>query len=438
MNNLSELRQGKYIGFKRLKISENLKEFPIEILALADTLEILDLSGNHLNRLPKEFGQLKQLKILFLSQNQFSVLPEVLSDCPNLQMIGFKSNSIKFVPEGSLPKTTRWLILTDNRIEQLPDAIGDLVGLQKCMLAGNLLKKLPENMQSCVNIELLRISANQLTSLPDWLLRLPKLAWLAFAGNPISSRLSVDDIKLPHFNMEDFSIIKPLGEGASGTIYLAENNRDTVPLNQVAIKLYKGSVTSDGYPGDELSATIAAGAHGNLVKNLARVSKGDQLGLVMDLIPSSYQNLGLPPSLDTCTRDQFSADTRIDALQAKLIAISMAKVLCHLHSKKISHGDAYAHNMLINKQGHVLFGDFGAATLYGQCNLTAIQEQQIQQIEVRAFGYLLEDLIGLMPSVSEDSELLNLTNIKDMCLDSEIQNRPLFSDLIGLIEDSSV
>jgi len=36
------------------------------------------------------------------------------------------------------------------------------------------------------NLELVRISANQLTECPDQLLALPKLAWLAFSGNPFT------------------------------------------------------------------------------------------------------------------------------------------------------------------------------------------------------------------------------------------------------------
>ncbi|MEA1988208.1 MAG: hypothetical protein U9N57_03220 [Pseudomonadota bacterium] len=40
-------------------------------------------------------------------------------------------------------------------------------------------------MANCQNLQIIRLSANQLTNLPDWLLALPQLAWLAFAGNPL-------------------------------------------------------------------------------------------------------------------------------------------------------------------------------------------------------------------------------------------------------------
>ena len=147
MNTLENLRTGKLAGSIRLSISSDLKIFPPEILDLADTLEILDLSNNKLSMLPDDLGRLKKLRILFLSENEFKEIPEVLAQCPELTMIGFKSNQISHFPENSLPLKIQWLILTDNKIEKLPNSIGNLTKLQKCMLAGNRLQSLPDTIQ---------------------------------------------------------------------------------------------------------------------------------------------------------------------------------------------------------------------------------------------------------------------------------------------------
>ena len=56
------------------------------------------------------------------------------------------------------------------------------------MLAGNRLQALPAELAACRALELVRISANRLEALPDWLPALPRLAWLAFAGNPFDDR----------------------------------------------------------------------------------------------------------------------------------------------------------------------------------------------------------------------------------------------------------
>jgi len=70
MEALDLLRSGQLAGSKGLNISCSLTQFPSEILALADSLEILDLSSNHLKTLSDEFERLKHLKIVFFTNNR--------------------------------------------------------------------------------------------------------------------------------------------------------------------------------------------------------------------------------------------------------------------------------------------------------------------------------------------------------------------------------
>src|SRR5690606_26874795 len=130
----------------RLDLSEGLTEFPPEIFALADSLEVLNLSGNQLSSLPEDLPRLHKLRILFCSDNAFNEVPSILGDCPALEMVGFKANRIHSLPASALPRKLRWLILTDNRLEQLPAEIGQCERLQKLMLAGNRLRSLPATL----------------------------------------------------------------------------------------------------------------------------------------------------------------------------------------------------------------------------------------------------------------------------------------------------
>ncbi|MFO0033228.1 MAG: leucine-rich repeat domain-containing protein, partial [Cyanobacteriota bacterium] len=184
---LAALRSGQLKGITRLDLACNLQDFPSEIFELADTLEILNLSGNALAALPDDLSRLSKLRVLFCSGNRFTRLPEVLSSCLQLEMVGFKSNSIREVSAAAISPGLRWLILTDNQVSALPEAIGSCTRLQKLMLAGNQLADLPEAMRGCVGLELLRISANRFQSLPEWLLHLPRWTWLAFGGNSCSA-----------------------------------------------------------------------------------------------------------------------------------------------------------------------------------------------------------------------------------------------------------
>jgi len=412
LHTLQQLKSGELTGITRLKIIENLSTFPTEIYQLADSLEILDLSSNQLCSLPNDFAKLHKLKILFLSDNAFTHLPEVLGLCPELEMIGFKANQIKTVSEKSLPPKTRWLILTDNQIKTLPNAIGQLKRLQKLMLAGNQLTTLPESMAQCKNLQLLRISANQLSELPDWLLALPKLAWLAFSGNPFckpndqQAFTQPKNIKrLPTVALNEFKLNKVLGEGASGLIYHANwlgsspTKASTKQIGQnktqqdVAIKLFKGQVTSDGYPEDELKACVIAGQHQNLVQMVAQIQEPNQAGLVMTLIPETYFNLGLPPCFKTCTRDNFSEGFTLSDADISKIIEGATNALKHLHNQQLCHGDFYAHNILIDHNANVLLSDLGAASYFQF--LPEQQQRAIKKIEMRALNHLIEDLSNL-------------------------------------------
>ena len=403
MHTLEQLKSGQLNGITRLQLSEGLTEFPLEILELADSLEVLDLSGNQLSDLPEELSQLTNLRIIFASNNLFTHLPDVLGTLPKLEMVGFKTNQINTVSEQSLPAQLRWLILTDNAIEVLPHSLGERPRLQKLALAGNKIRVLPESMENLSSLELVRLSANQLTEFPELLIKLPKLAWLAFAGNPFCKHPSSLD-SVPAVSSRCYSLNQVLGQGASGVISHANwLNSDFDFPQEVAVKVFKGEVTSDGYPHDELEACLQTGYHGNLVKSIAQVDEDDYLALVMELIPSSYYNLGLPPTLESCTRDTFNEGFELSIAQINSITEQMIDVFEHLHQNKVCHGDLYAHNTLVNEQGQMIFGDFGAATIYGY--LTEEQQQGIRRIEARALKYFIEDLLTVCTASDINSEL---------------------------------
>ena len=412
MHTLAQLKSGKLTGASRLTLSENLTVFPIEILSLADSLEILDLSNNQLKTLPEEIKQLTKLKILFASNNLFEVLPECLGQCENLEMIGFKANKIKEVPALSLPAKLRWLILTDNLIKRLPDSLGERPRMQKLALAGNQLSELPANLAQLSNLELIRISANHLTEFPDQLLHLPKLAWLAFGGNPFS-RIKGQVESIPEVAYSSLSLGKILGQGASGVISKALWNTPTNNFpNEVAIKVFKGELTSDGYPEDELQACLKVGGHPNLIKSLAQINEKDCLALIMELIPEHFDNLGLPPDFDTCTRDTFKAGFALSVEHISKIVEQMQSVFTHLHQNQVCHGDLYAHNTLVDQDGNIIFGDFGAASMYHMLNKN--QQAQIQKIEHRALKYFIEDLLRVCVEEDKPSEqYMRLTGLLD-------------------------
>jgi len=415
MHTLAQLRSGELKGTARLTLSEGLTSFPEEIFDLADSLEILDLSNNLLCELP-DLGRLTHLKIAFFSNNRFTSFPSSFKNCKNLYMIGFKNNRIERFDEDVLPNSISWLILTDNRLISLPRSIGKLHKLQKFALAGNRIEKLPDEMASCRNLELIRLSANRLEVIPTWLLELPKLSWLAFSGNPCSPKIQFELQEIPYESLE---VKEKLGSGASGDIYKAYSKSHE---EEVALKLFKGAITSDGYAHDEMNATMSTGEHPNLIKVLAKIDETERLGLLLEYIPDIYRNLGLPPDFETCTRDTFKAESTLRVETIYAIAKAIASASAHLHVRGVMHGDLYAHNILINDDDHCYLGDFGAASFYEpHC-------KEYERIEVRAFGCLIEDMLSLCPT-KEGTIHTMLEELREKCMNEAVEERPLFSEI---------
>ncbi|KAK1674832.1 serine/threonine protein kinase [Colletotrichum godetiae] len=431
MQNIETLRNGGYRGqgLQKLKITGTLDQFPSEILDLAETLEHLDLSGTGISVLPDDFGRLRKLKVAFFSDCRFAIFPKQLSECPELDMVAFRSNGMTAIPEDSLPPKLCWLILTNNRIEALPQSIGRCSRLQKCMLAGNSLTSLPDEMVACSKLGLLRLSANNFPDLPKWLFELPELAFLSVAGNPCCSVSLEEELALLRkVNWDDVEMRELLGHGASGDIFKARWMLADSVVEEVAVKLFKGEVTSDGTPLDEMGACLAAGSHDNLISTLASIQgHPEKHGLIMQLIPPHYQSLGLPPSLETCTRDRYEPSKKLSVKVVLELLSGVAAAALHLHSRKVSHCDLYAHNILFNDDGHALLGDFGAATIYEH-----LGRFNFEKLEVLAFAHLIDDMLGVVRVEDSDGRQQTLQSLRELhtrCSSSVVSERPTFANV---------
>jgi hypothetical protein len=103
-----------------------------------------------------------------------------------------------------------------------------------------------------------------------------------------------------------------LGEGASGVIYRAQWRAEGRAPRAVAVKLFKGAVTSDGLPDCEMAACLHAGRHPNMIPVIGKLRghPDGAHGLVMELVDPALTNLAGPPSFASCTRDVYAADAR--------------------------------------------------------------------------------------------------------------------------------
>jgi hypothetical protein len=400
---LARLRAGELEGATHLDLRGcELTELPAEVLALADTLEVLDVSGNALTTLPEGLARCTKLHTLFASNNCFTVLPAVLGRLPGLDTLGFKANQIGEVPALALAPTLRWLILTDNRIAAMPTTLTDCNRMQKLMLAGNRLSALPAGMGRLQRLELLRLAANRFEraahALPDELLALPRLAWLAHAGNPFSAAREQAALALAGARAVPWAELRVeglIGEGASGHIHAATwqpGDPREGAAQEVALKLFKGAVTSDGLPQCEMAATLVAGTHLHLVGALGVLAGHPQgaQGLVLPRLAAHWAPLAGPPSMASCSRDVYRAGWRLPAAQAAALARAATEALDHLHAQGLTHGDLYAHNLLVDGQGGALLSDFGAASFLPTDD--RVRAQALRTLDRRALAILVDEL----------------------------------------------
>lgn len=424
LSSLDALRRGDMAGSRELTL-RGLSEFPKEVFALADTLEVLDIGGGSLTALPDDFAKLHRLRILFASGNNFDRLPPVIGQCESLSQIGFRGVGLREVPAESLPRSLRWLILTDNRIADLPSSLGELPKLQKLMLAGNALSKLPASLEGASSLELIRIGANQFETIPSLLASLPCLAWVSWAGNPLERRTP---LPAPAFvQWRDLLVEQLLGEGTSGRVYRAIwHEAGTGRRRSVALKIFKGSMTSDGRPEREIVTCLAAGEHPNLTGALGRVvdHPDGAEAMVMPLVAFDSWVLAGPPSFESCTRDVYDGHHKVAPKVALQIAIDVASAVGHLHRRNLLHGDLYAHNTLWDgKAARALLSDFGAACVLP----SGPAADRWRRIEVRAWGLLLEEL--LRNHIAPQTAQKELRTLADSCLQRDISARPLMNEV---------
>lgn len=413
-----------FTSLQSLKLQQkNLTTIPSDI-GLLTSLTELDLANNLLTSIPSDVGKLTNLTMLNLMGNQLSHLPEEIGNLVQLKNLGLKSNQLTSIPKqiGNLTNLVG-LFLTDNKIQAFPDEIGNLISLKKLQSADNHLTDLPTSMQKMTSLELFRLAGNKFSVIPQALLVIPKLSWTSLANNPISldNTLHVD---LPKLSINGTEIVidynSMLGAGASGKVY-----RSKYQDKEVAVKLFNGEVSPDGRSEDELSVSIVLN-HIGIPQVLALIVDGSRtVGTVMELVQA--EALGDRPDFTSVLRCRYPAGTTYSSSFVKNVSLDLARACAYLHSLGICHGDIYAHNLLVNPEGHAKLCDFGASFFYSPNSPIGFEK-----IEVQAYGLLIRDL-----SVRVDDENMRtkLQKVFELCTLDVPANRPSFKEIEVMLNE---
>jgi Leucine-rich repeat (LRR) protein len=166
--------------------ANNIDSLPAEIGNLTNLI-FLNAMGNELTALPTEIGNLTKLEKLFLSSNLLTELPPSIGNLTELRSIELDNNQLTQLP----PEIGNWSNLEmfsgyrNPQLTTLPPEIGNLRKMWYLNLMNSGLVSLPNEIGACCSLTTLWVLSNNLTALPDSIVKLKCDAM--FGGNLLCS-----------------------------------------------------------------------------------------------------------------------------------------------------------------------------------------------------------------------------------------------------------
>ncbi|KFY59085.1 hypothetical protein V496_05816 [Pseudogymnoascus sp. VKM F-4515 (FW-2607)] len=201
-------------SLRDLKIANNslCSELSSGLLSLVN-LEVLDLHNNQLSSLPAGLGDLTRLRVLNLSQNTFTSLPfnafqrlplteltaannklcgtliqSNAAEFPKLRTLDISGNSIKSLSSGSLSlPLLQLLTVSANRLTHLPN-VSTWLSLLTLSASDNSISALPEGFVSLPILKTADLQGNDLRILDDNIALMDSLDTLLVSGNPLREK----------------------------------------------------------------------------------------------------------------------------------------------------------------------------------------------------------------------------------------------------------
>ncbi len=160
----------------------------------------------------------------------------------------------------------------------------------------------------------------------------------------------VDYLEYIHKQIGDYYILRWLGGGSFGNVYLAEQVRDH---SQAALKLLHIRLTQS----EDLKAFINE-ARTIRLKHPHIVSLLD-FGISSENIPFLVMNYAAQGTL----RDRYPKGTQVPPAMLRKYVQQIASALHYAHEQRLIHRDVKPENMLLNADGSVLLSDFGISSV---------------------------------------------------------------------------
>jgi Leucine-rich repeat (LRR) protein len=186
LNENPSLKALKYL--QRIDLQGDLlNSFPEVITSYYKDLTYLNMSGNYLNQIPADIGNLAKLETLYYNNQQdynvITSLPESFCDLVNLKFLELSSNNISVLPTnfGNLIKLESFY-LWGSLLDSLPVSFGNLISLKYCYVFTKT--SLPESFSQLINMVDLNTGGQaEATRLPENIGNLKKMKSFVYQGD---------------------------------------------------------------------------------------------------------------------------------------------------------------------------------------------------------------------------------------------------------------
>ena len=218
-----------------------LEEIP-GVVCLMPGLTELNVSNNSLISLPSGIGKLTKLDTLRCSNNLLTTLPGALSMCLEMRTLDARQNGLASLPEDfAVLQWLETLDLTDNCFGTFPLPVLELGSLTHLFLGSNSMSRLPDLsvLEMLVSLD---VSGNNLKELTPSVWQLPRLRELRAVDNNISELRVAEGTRFVRLNLR---------------VLRLENNRITslpielAGLNNLVDVSLEGNLLADALTGED-------------------------------------------------------------------------------------------------------------------------------------------------------------------------------------------
>lgn len=177
---------GNLFNLKKLELNINqITTIPKEFSNLSNLI-YLSINYNQINEISKEITNLNSLEYLSLMNNEINVIPKEIANLKQLEFLTLSNNSIRNIPpEICVLNNLISLVFDNNQIEEIPKEIGNLSDLVSLNLNGNKISELPQETVNLINLETLNLGNNNFTQVPVWFGNLINLTQLNLSNNQL-------------------------------------------------------------------------------------------------------------------------------------------------------------------------------------------------------------------------------------------------------------